>query len=193
MKRGFAVTPPALVLAFSAAVMLGCGSGSEKRTVAATAASAATKCAQLERQVTEELEADGGVDESSSFPLGECRTVRGPVTDPGLEALVGEVRDCLSDAGIEARGGAAPRAPGDDDAPDGELLAPGPTFIAFYSTVRRAEELADELRTRATELGGTTTRHGRITVLYVEVPGTGAGGEPDDRIEECVEGVDPAA
>lgn len=120
-------------------------------------------------------------------------TVEASVAAPSMEALIGRVKGCLAEAGIEARGGAAPRSPEDDDAPDGELVTSDPAFIAFYETVGRAESLAAKVETRATELGGTTTRHGRITVLYVKVPETGAGGEPDDRIESCAEKAEAGA
>jgi len=58
------------------------------------------------------------------------------------------------------------------------------TFIAFYSSEARADQFADSLRENAEETGGTTTRHGKITVLYAKGPG--ATGEPDDKIEDCV-------
>ncbi len=177
------------LIACVAAFALGCGDD-PKKNVATSSSTRQEKCAELERKVVEELESGGGVDESSTFGLGECGGSTELVAASSVEDLISEVKGCLDDAGVEARGGAAQRSSEDDDAPDGELLTPGPTFIAFYSTVERADGLAKRLQTRATELGGMTTRHGRVTVLYVKVPETGARGEPDDRIESCVEGAD---
>lgn len=108
---------------------------------------------------------------------------------PDVAQQIAAVKRCLTDAGVDVQGGTHDReAAGDENAPDGELVTTDATFIAFYASEARADQLAAELRTRAEGLGGTTTRHGTITVLYTKAPGTGTGGEPDARIEGCVSG-----
>lgn len=98
------------------------------------------------------------------------------------------VRTCLHEAEIDVRGGRYDRPADDKDAPDGELVTQNMTFIAFYASEARADKLAAGLRARAEELGGTTTRHGTITVLYTALPEVGTTGKTDPRIEGCVEG-----
>ena len=99
-----------------------------------------------------------------------------------------EVKACLEERGLEVLGSELPRRADDRDAPDvGELVVGGGTFVAFYSSEARADRLARALRAAAARLGGVTTRHGKITVLYTKQPGlTGSTGKPDDRVEGCV-------
>jgi hypothetical protein len=101
-----------------------------------------------------------------------------PVSD-----LIERVRDCLKEVDIDARGGAHDRPAEDANAPDGELVTGDATFIAFYESAARAEQLEGGLRDRARELGGALTRHGQVTVFYTETPN--GSGDPDDRIERC--------
>jgi hypothetical protein len=100
---------------------------------------------------------------------------------------ISQARACLLNAGINVRGGFYDRA-GDPNAPDGELMDSRGTFIAFYASERRAEALAGQLKARAAKLGGTTTRHGKVTVLYAKVPEAGGTRRPDVRVEKCFGG-----
>jgi hypothetical protein len=129
---------------------------------------------------------------------GKCLVVSLPADEaPGrpesaaaattLARSIETVKACLKATGIEALGGPYDRGADDDNAPDGELVITGATFIAFYTTEARAEQLEEQLQDRAESLGGTTTRHGTITVLYTDAPQTEGSGKPDPRIEECVE------
>lgn len=121
--------------------------------------------------------------------LGACGRGSDDGDEPmGIAGTIEKVKACLKEEGVDARGGTYDRPAEDDNAPDGELVTSGATFIAFYASERRADDLAAELRSNAEELGGTTTRHGTITVLYTKVPEMRSDGEPDERIEGCVAG-----
>jgi hypothetical protein len=106
-------------------------------------------------------------------------------SEPARSHSLDDVRSCLEAAGVDARGGAYDRPADDTDAPDGELVTTRATFIAFYESVERADALEAELRKRAGDLGGTLTRHGKITVFYGKAAGV-SDGKPDARIEDCV-------
>lgn len=125
----------------------------------------------------------------SPAPTGspESSAAGGAAVRSGVRRDIESARDCLRRAGVTVRGGYHDRRD-DPNAPDGELMDSRGTFIAFYASRRRAEGLAAELEARARELGGTTTRHGRVTALYAKVPEAGGTGEPDDRVESCLGG-----
>lgn len=107
-------------------------------------------------------------------------------TGPPSNPSVAEVKGCLIEGGLQVRGGEFKPHPDDDNAPDvGQLVMPNGTFIAFYSSEARANRFAASLRKNAERLGGTTTRHGTITVLYTK-GAPGSTGRPDDRVEDCV-------
>jgi hypothetical protein len=77
-----------------------------------------------------------------------------------------KVRSCLDDRGIEVRGGRTPDSSQDRNAPDvGELVMRG-TFVAFYSSVAKAESRASQVRKAVADAGGTTKRQGDVTVAF---------------------------
>lgn len=105
---------------------------------------------------------------------------RPQVANPSVE----EVKACLAEAGLKAQGGAAEPLPGDQDAPDvGELIVPpSGVFIAFYSSEGLADRLAEQI-----SRNGEVTRHGRISVLYVDGAELPALSTDDrEKIESCV-------
>src|SRR6266516_5841342 len=79
-------------------------------------------------------------------------------------------RACLSDAGFRVVGG--PRASGDRNAPDVELIVSGNSggpgaFLAFYKKVKRAKRLESDLRRNAQRFNGSAERRGPVSIVWV--------------------------
>ena len=92
---------------------------------------------------------------------------------------IAAVERCLEQEGLRTLGGAHTPDPDDTDAPDrGELITKG-AFIAFYSTAKRADELADGVRENSGGINGRVERHGDVTVVYLP-------GADRDAVERCV-------
>jgi hypothetical protein len=95
---------------------------------------------------------------------------------------------CMHDAGIRTRAGRP--GPGDEDAPDLELVLrePGPpAFVALYADPARARENAPRIRRIARRFHGSVERRGRITIVWVKRPGA----ERRAAVLGCVAGARP--
>lgn len=167
---------PLVLGAVLALIAAGCGSGADSDS---SAASGTTDISVDSATAT--LSSDGTSSADATTPVKPLT----PAERTAVRGHIETVRECLEEAGLEARGGFYDRSPDDADAPDGELIDTRGTFIAFYASESRAEELTRQLDARATELAGTLTRHGKVSVLYAKLPEAGSTGEPDDRIEDC--------
>jgi hypothetical protein len=93
-----------------------------------------------------------------------------------------QARACLSDAAFRVTGG--PRAPGDRNAPDVELIVNdggAMAFIGYYKEVERAKRFESDLRRNARRFNGSVERRGPVSVVWVRKP------SPDERrrIEGC--------
>lgn len=81
---------------------------------------------------------------------------------------IASVKQCLLAKGLQVTGGEHTPIEGDTDGPDrGELITRG-AFVAFYSSVRRADELADAVRENSQRTGGEVGRYGDVTVVYLQ-------------------------
>jgi PASTA domain len=95
---------------------------------------------------------------------------------------------CMRDAGIRTRAGRP--NPGDEDAPDLELVLrePGPpAFVALYADPARARENAPRIRRIARRFHGSVERRGRITIVWVRRPGA----ERRAAVLGCIAGARP--
>ena len=72
--------------------------------------------------------------------------------------------------------------PGDDDAPDRELVAAldgAGAFIAFYATEARAKQLEPGIRKNANRFKGVVVRDQNTTVVYTK--------KPSENVRESIE------
>jgi hypothetical protein len=98
------------------------------------------------------------------------------------------LKGCMQDAGIRTVAGRP--GPGDEDAPDLELVLrePGPpAFVALYADPWRARENAPSIRRIARHFHGSVERRGRITIVWVKRPGA----ERRAAVLGCIAGVRP--
>jgi hypothetical protein len=82
------------------------------------------------------------------------------------------LKGCMKAAGIPTVAGRP--GPGDEDAPDLELVLrePGPpAFVALYADPARARENAPMVRRNTRRFHGSVERRGRITIIWVKPPG----------------------
>lgn len=85
---------------------------------------------------------------------------------------IGKTRSCLTKQGLRVIGGPVLPAQG-PNSPEGELIvtkATAPTFIAFYTSSRKARQLEPRVIQNAKHLGGQVVRRGAVTVLWTRPP-----------------------
>ncbi len=117
----------------------------------------------------------------ASLVVVVAAAVAGCGSDDGA-ASPEDARACLEDAHLRVEGG--PRAPGDADAPDTQLLVGGhhsSAFLAFYDDEARAARLAPRIEDLATQ-PGAVERHGKVTIFWVR----GKAGDEAAKIKACV-------
>jgi hypothetical protein len=87
-----------------------------------------------------------------------------------LAALLDATRECLTRHGLRVLGG--PVLPPDSRTPDGELVISSshPTFIAFYTSVAKAQRLEGTPINNARKFHGLVERHGTLTILWTAAP-----------------------
>ncbi|MDQ6730886.1 MAG: hypothetical protein M3022_11450 [Actinomycetota bacterium] len=77
------------------------------------------------------------------------------------------MRACLTGHHLRVVGGAVNADSRGQSGATGELIVKS-AFIAFYPSAAVAARHAGALRTNATRLHGSISRHGNVTVLYVQ-------------------------
>ncbi len=78
----------------------------------------------------------------------------------------------MTKQGLRAIGGPVLPTPG-PNSPEGELIgtkATAPTFIAFYTSSRKARQLEPREIQNAKHLGGQVVRRGAVTVVWTRPP-----------------------
>lgn len=99
-----------------------------------------------------------------------------------LLKAISTARTCLDRHGMRASGGRI-EPQGSPTSPDGELIvgrAAAGAFIAFYTSVTRAEALEPELKANAVHAHAQLDRRGTATVLLV--------GRPTTKLRDAVDG-----
>ena len=101
-----------------------------------------------------------------------CIPLRRHVLSPRLRAVATRIavaRTCLTNKGLKVAGGPVSPEQG-PSSPDGELITTD-TFVAFYSSVGKAQRLEPEVIRNAKRFRGQVVRHGAVTILWVRPPG----------------------
>jgi hypothetical protein len=92
-------------------------------------------------------------------------------------------KECLEGHGVRTT--LRRRKPGDEDAPDAELLFGEPTpqaIIALYRDVRRARLYLPQIRKNAEAFDGIVERRGGVTIVWIDRPSPRVRAE----VQECV-------
>ena len=100
----------------------------------------------------------------------------------------GSLKSCLATAGVPAA--AARPGPGDEDAPDLEIVLNRPgirAFVALYADPGRARENAPMVRRNARRGHARVERSGRVTIVWVKPPSPGLR----EAVVGCVAGAKP--
>jgi hypothetical protein len=111
-------------------------------------------------------------------------TIPAPVR--AVIAAIAKTRACLTSKAVHALGGLVlPANPPSSTAADGELIAQhgsGEAFIAFYTDLSRARQLAPEVLRNAVLHNWQVERHGSMTIVWVRAPAAGLR----EAVQACV-------